>query len=139
MESLQGIEVLVVDDDEDALRLYVATLGRMGAAVRVASSAAGALSLLEGWRPDVMLCDLHLPGVDGYTLLAQVKERDDLRGVPVIAISGSDPSLERERCRSAGFHDHLLKPVRLDAVISAIRAAHRASAPPPPAPPAPPA
>jgi CheY-like chemotaxis protein len=123
MESLQGTSVLVVDDDDETLSLYVQSLKRLGATVRAAPSAEGALAALEAWRPDVMLCDLHLPGVDGYMLLERMRERDELKDVPVIAISGSHPTLERERCRLAGFHAHLTKPVRLEAIVSAIRAA----------------
>lgn len=125
MESLQGTAVLVVDDDAETLSLYVQTFERLGATVRAAPNAERALAVLEAWRPDVMLCDLHLPNVDGYMLLVQVRERDDLQDVPVIAISGSDPTLERERCRLAGFRAYLTKPVRLEAIVSTILAARR--------------
>jgi CheY-like chemotaxis protein len=127
MESLRGIAVLVVEDDAETLCLYEQTLERLGATVHAAADAERALSILDAWLPDVMLCDLHLPGVDGYTLLARMRDRAVLHGVPVIAISGSDPTLERERCHRAGFHDHLAKPVRLDAIVSAIHEAKRRS------------
>jgi CheY-like chemotaxis protein len=129
MQSLQGFAILVVDDDAETLALYAQTFERLGATVQAASSAERALSILEAWRPDVMLCDLHLPGVDGYTLLARIREREPLQALPVIAISGSDPTLEGERCRRAGFHEHLTKPVKLEAIVSAIHEAKRRSAP----------
>ena len=116
---------MVVDDDLETLSMYVQTLERLGATVSGVTDAAGALSILDIWHPDVILCDLHLPAVDGYALLERVREREDLAGVPVIAISGSHPSLERERCEQAGFREHLVKPVRLTRIVSAIGAAKR--------------
>ena len=127
MMSLQGTSVLIVDDDLETLSIYVQSLERIGAKVSGVTDAAGALSILETWHPDVVLCDLHLPVVDGYTLLARLRERRELDDIPVIAISGSHPTLEAERCKVAGFRDHLVKPVRLAAIISAIEAAKRQS------------
>jgi len=121
MQSLQGTSVLVVDDDAETLALFVQTLERLGANVSGATSAGSALSILAVWHPDVMLCDLHLPEVDGYALLGKIRERADLADVPVIAISGSHPDLEGERCRREGFADHLTKPARLATIVSAIR------------------
>jgi CheY-like chemotaxis protein len=121
MQSLAGTSVLVVDDDAETLTLFVQTLERLGADVNGATDAGAALSILSVWRPDVMLCDLHLPEVDGYALLGKIREREELNGVPVIAISGSHPALEGERCRAEGFADHLTKPARLAAIVSAIQ------------------
>lgn len=127
MMSLQGTSVLIVDDDLETLSMYVQSLERIGAKVSGVTDAAGALAILEMWHPDVILCDLHLPVVDGYTLLARLRERGELDDVPVIAISGSHPALEAERCKLVGFRDHLVKPVRLAAIVSAIEAATRQS------------
>jgi two-component system cell cycle response regulator DivK len=123
MMSLQGTSVLIVDDDLETLSMYVQTLERLEAKVKGVTDAAGALTILEIWHPDVILCDLHLPGVDGYTLLARLRERSELDDVPVIAISGSHPALEAERCKRVGFRDHLVKPVRLNTIVAAIEAA----------------
>jgi len=125
VESLQGTSVLIVDDDLETLSLYVGSLERLGATVSGVTDAAGALAVLAVWHPDVILCDLHLPVMDGYALLTRLREHADLADVPVIAISGSHPAIEREACEHAGFSDHLVKPVRLSSIVSAIGAARR--------------
>lgn len=117
---LDGISVLVVEDDPDTLELFAASLSKRGATVRTAASAEQALELLAGWRPDALLCDLHLPGVDGYTLLERIRENPDLHELPVIAISASHPTLERDRSLEAGFAGHLAKPTRLRDIIDAV-------------------
>lgn len=121
MQSLSGTSVLVVDDDAETLALYVARLEQLGASVNGATDAASALAILAVWRPHVMLCDLHLPGVDGYALVAEIRRRPDLADLPVIAISGSHPVLEAERCRREGFAQHLSKPVRFAVVLDSIQ------------------
>jgi CheY-like chemotaxis protein len=118
MERLDDTSVLIVDDDTETLALYVRALEKMGARVSAASDAASALTQLDAARPDIVLCDLHLPGTDGYALLEQIQART--ADLPVIAISGSHPALEAERCKAAGFRDHLTKPVKLDLIVSTI-------------------
>src|SRR5687768_894056 len=92
--TLQGSAILVVEDDPDTLELFTASLAKLGAEVRTAKDAAAASALLAKWRPDAVLCDLHLPGADGYTLLEQIRANPALRDLPVIAISGSHPDIE---------------------------------------------
>jgi CheY-like chemotaxis protein len=124
---LEGTSVLVVEDDPDTLELYRTALTKLGGTVRTAQSAEAALALLADWRPDAVLCDLHLPGVDGYGLLAGIRADARLQGVPVVAISASHPELEGERTAIAGFTHHLVKPTKLgeiaDTLASAVLAA----------------
>lgn len=108
--------ILVVDDDPDTLELFASAFEKLGADVRRAASAEAALAAFgDGWRADAVLCDLHLPGRDGYAL------REDLRGiagdVPVIAISGSHPTVERERALAAGFAHYFSKPTKLRELL----------------------
>ena len=102
---LAGLAILVLDDDADALELFAGTLRRMGADVRAASTAEGALATARTWRPDAVLCDLHLPSVDGYAFLAQLRAIEGRRFVPVIAVSASHPGVERDKALAAGFAD----------------------------------
>lgn len=118
--ALHEISILVVEDDLDTCQLYERALTAAGATVRTASSVGAALSLLAGSRPDVVLCDLHLPEVDGYELLKEVLADPMLAGIPVIAISGSHPDLERERALEAGFALHLSKPSKLREIVRAV-------------------
>ena len=112
--------MLVVDDDLDVLELFARPMRAQGAAVRTASTVVGALAILKTWQPDLVLCDLHLPFVDGYSLLEQMRTSERLRSLPVIAISGSHPGLERDKALSAGFAELLTKPTRISEIVDAI-------------------
>ncbi len=119
-DALHEISILVVEDDLDTCQLYERALTAAGATVRTASSVEAALGVLAGFRPKVVLCDLHLPDVDGYGLLKKVLADPQLAGIPVIAISGSHPELERERALEAGFARHLPKPSKLHEIVTAV-------------------
>lgn len=117
---LAGISILVLEDDADTLDLFVGTLRKLGADARAATTAAGALDLAARWRPDAVLCDLHLPEVDGYAFLARMRQLGGRRFVPVIAVSASHPAIERDKAIAAGFADYLVKPTRIGDVVAAI-------------------
>lgn len=128
---LDGCALLVVDDDVDALELYARALRRLGATVKTASSAEMAREILDGWQPDVMLCDLHLPGIDGYDLIRAIRGDARLERLPVIAISAGHPTIERDRSLRAGFAAHLAKPSKLSEIVALVAsiAAARAGLP----------
>ena len=114
--SFSNRVILVVDDDPDTLELFASAFEKLGGEVRRAASAEAAVgAFADGWRADVVLCDLHLPGRDGYAL------REDIRRiageVPVIAISGSHPTVERERALAAGFAHYFSKPTKLKELL----------------------
>jgi len=119
-DALHDVSILVVEDDLDTCDLYERALRAAGATVRTANRVASALALLATARPDVVLCDLHLPDVDGYALLREVLADPELAGIPIIAISGSHPELERERALEAGFARHLAKPSKLREIVTAV-------------------
>ncbi len=119
-DALRDVSILVVEDDLDTCVLYERALTAAGANVRTASSVEGALGLLAAARPDVVLCDLHLPEADGYALLEQVRADPALAGIPIIAISGSHPELEHDRALAAGFARHLPKPSKLHEIVTAV-------------------
>jgi CheY-like chemotaxis protein len=123
MTSLGGIAVLIVEDDPDTLELYASSLAKLGATVRRANSAEVAIALLGTWRPDVVLCDLHLPGVDGYALLDRVHADPALCPIPMVAVSASHPDVESARALRAGFTEHLAKPVRLREIVAGLKRA----------------
>jgi signal transduction histidine kinase/ActR/RegA family two-component response regulator len=127
---LEGLKVLAVDDEEDALELVRMVLERGGAEVAVASSAGGAVAALAGeWWPDVLLFDIGMPNEDGYQLLGRVRELERERGLaatPAIAFTAYAGETDRERARAAGFHLHLPKPVDPSQLTSAVADAARA-------------
>jgi CheY-like chemotaxis protein len=115
--DLTGVRVLVVEDHQDSLDLLQIWLERVGATVQAASSGFQALAhLAHGPAPDVIICDLHMPGMDGCSLIGQVREKVGLTRVPVIALTGSESEQAMMRTLVAGFEAHLLKPITGDAV-----------------------
>ncbi|HUS33531.1 MAG TPA: response regulator [Kofleriaceae bacterium] len=108
---LTGISILVLEDDRDTLDLFAGSLTKLGGTVRKASTVAAALTTLATWRPNVILCDLHMPETDGYAFLASLRAAEIL--IPVIAISASHPTVERDRALEAGFAEYLVKPSRI--------------------------
>jgi CheY-like chemotaxis protein len=118
--TLAGVSLLVLEDDRDTRELFARSLTKLGAEVRTAASAELALQLLENWSPDAIICDLHLPGVDGYGFLARVRELKHLDGVPMMAISASHPSVEHQKALDAGFASHLTKPSKLSDIIGEV-------------------
>jgi PAS domain S-box-containing protein len=120
--TLDGVRVLVVDDTDDP-RDYAATvLAVHGAEVRDASSAQEAIEVLEAWRPDVLVSDIAMPGVDGYALIRQVRSRSAGEGgsVPAIALTAYAGSEDRRRALLAGYQTHLPKPIEPRELLAAV-------------------
>jgi CheY-like chemotaxis protein len=110
--SLGGVRVLVVDDDPDALELVAAVLTSAGAETRTVRSARGALTMLETWRPDVVVSDVEMPEMDGHAFVAALRARDAAHGgrVPAVALTAYGREEDRVRLLAAGFQMHLAKP-----------------------------
>jgi len=110
-DLLQGLRILVVDDDEDARTLLHTVLEYAGAEVVSAASARGALAGLGQRRPDVIICDLVMPGDDGYALIRAMRTRASVRSVPMIALTAYTFANSADEVLSAGFNAYLKKPV----------------------------
>jgi len=121
-ESLQGLKLLVVDDDADSRLLLAEILSRRGAVVACASSAREALVQLREFRPNVLLSDLAMPDVDGYTFIRQVRALLPERGglTPALALTAFARADDSQRALAAGFQLHLPKPVDADSLVSAV-------------------
>ena len=111
--SLAGLRLLVVDDDEDALVLMRMALGRRGAEVTTAASAAEALDAMGISKPDVLICDIGMPQTDGYALLRQVRALPPEKGghIPAVALTAYAGEGDKQRAFAVGFQAHLAKPV----------------------------
>jgi PAS domain S-box-containing protein len=122
--SLHGLEVLVVEDDEDSRFLLHAMLEQAGATVRSAVSAAQGLALLQERRPDVLVSDIGMADRSGYDLVAQVRELSVAEGglVPAIALTAYARPEDRMRALSSGFQIHLAKPVQSVELVAAVAA-----------------
>jgi CheY-like chemotaxis protein len=121
--SLQGIRVLVVDDSADVRELLAAVLGAAQAEVATADSAEHAMESIRAQRPDVLLCDLHMPGVDGFELIHRVRtwERATPRPpIPAAAVSAYASLGRRLRHARDEFQAFLAKPVDPDTLIRTV-------------------
>jgi PAS domain S-box-containing protein len=126
---LDGVRLLVVEDDADTRDLLVTALGERGAEVAAAGSVAEAMAALALGSPDALVSDLAMPGEDGYALLRRVRVLPGRAGrVPALALSAHTGRAARDRALAAGFQVHLEKPVEVSALAETIAALLRAAA-----------
>ena len=121
-QRLEGLSVLIVDDDPAPLELYREILTLAGARVRVATSARAAVLLVQQEVPNVVVSDIMMPGEDGYWLINTLRELPaELGGrVPALAVTGDPARHSRERAREAGYDCHLAKPVQIAEFSAAV-------------------
>src|ERR1700750_1881449 len=108
--------VLIVDDNEDAANSLAMVLQLGGHQTASVYTAADALAYAADFRPDVVLLDIGLPGMDGYEVAQRLRELPGLRNVRLVAVTGYGRSDDRLRAREAGFDEHLTKPVEFSAL-----------------------
>jgi signal transduction histidine kinase/ActR/RegA family two-component response regulator len=127
--SLDGVSVLVVDDDEDSRAVVVAHLENHQATVLTAASAAEALDLLQREHVDVLLADVAMPGEDGYSLLRKVRALPACRAsaVAAAALTAFAREEDRQQALQAGFQMHLTKPIDAGSLVAAVVALGQAS------------
>jgi signal transduction histidine kinase/CheY-like chemotaxis protein len=123
--NLQGVNVLVVDDEVDTRDLIVFTLQQYGAAVRAFASASLALDAFTVEKPDVLLSDIGMPGMDGYMLIRQIRSLPPEQGgeISAIALTAYAGEINRAKILQAGFQKHLTKPIepaKLATVIASL-------------------
>jgi PAS domain S-box-containing protein len=123
--SLEGITVLAVDDEPDALLLVKRVLEHCGAKVLTATSAAAALEIVQRERPDMILSDIGMPGEDGYDFMRKVRALPADAGgrTPAAALTAFARAEDRTRALRAGYQTHVAKPVEtteLTAVVASL-------------------
>jgi signal transduction histidine kinase len=122
MPSLEGVHVLVVDNEADARSLVSAILEGCGATVTAVESAAAALEEIRRHRPDVLVSDIAMPDEDGYTLIRKVRRLEGTFGpLPAAALTAYATASDRAEALLAGYQAHLAKPVEpseLTAVVA---------------------
>lgn len=115
--ALEGLRVLVVDDDADTREMLTEALAASGARVSAAASAQEAIALLNDRGADALVSDIGMPEVDGYDLIRRVRELPGDRGrIPAIALTAYARPEDREHAIDAGFQLHLAKPIEIDAL-----------------------
>lgn len=120
VQSLEGLRVLLVDDDRDNLQLISTMLNGRRAKVHTATSAAEALEALEWFNPDVLVSDLAMPSEDGYSLIRKLRAMENTKHIPALALTAYVRIEDRTRALAAGFNMFVPKPVELNELISAI-------------------
>ncbi|BAU10200.1 uncharacterized 14.6 kDa protein in sodA1 3'region [Leptolyngbya sp. NIES-3755] len=111
MESLQRVNIFIVDDDPDTRDLLRFMLEEEGAIVTVATNAKEALSMLEQQLPAILVSDVAMPEMDGFQLIEQVRELPQGEGLPAIALTAYAREEDRMQAISSDFNDYLTKPV----------------------------
>lgn len=106
-----GIEILVIDDEMDSLNILTLVFEQEGAEVRSAASAKEALDIFNRSTPDLIISDIGMPEVDGYTLITEIRALPQGKKLPAIALSAYAGDVDRQRSLNVGFQEHLNKPV----------------------------
>jgi signal transduction histidine kinase/CheY-like chemotaxis protein len=122
LPDLQDLRVLIVDDQEDTLRLLSTLLGRCHAEVRKESSAPDAYQTLQSWKPDILVSDIGMPGEDGYSLIKRVRLLPKGEGgdTPALALTAFTRKEDAQKALACGYQAHLSKPadpIKLAQVI----------------------
>jgi PAS domain S-box-containing protein len=119
-ERLDGLKVLVVDDEADTRELLKVGIGQCGAEVSTAGSAREALEAIAEQRPDLIISDIGMPSEDGYELIRKVRALPAASGgkIPAIALTAYARTEDRLRALRAGYQSHIAKPVELAELVA---------------------
>ncbi len=119
---LDGLRVLVIENEPDSRLLFTLLLEESGAHVTAAASAGEALALLDTRTVDVIVADIGLPDEDGYAFIRQVRAREDggPHHVPALALTAYARPEDRDRALASGYQMHVAKPVEPDQLIAAV-------------------
>jgi CheY-like chemotaxis protein len=118
---LQGLTALVVEDEADTLDSMLLLLESLGARALGARDATQAMATLEGTAVEVILCDLRLPGMDGFELCTRLRGDPRWQRIPVIAMTGLTSPADYHDTVEAGFAGHLAKPVQAEVLCSTVQ------------------
>jgi two-component system, sensor histidine kinase len=123
IESVVMLEVLVVEDDADSREMLCEIIRALGHHARGAADATEGLALATHTTPHIAFIDLGLPGTDGCTFARQLRQDSCCAKSYLVALTGYGNPEDKAATRAAGFDQHLLKPVGIESVRAALRAA----------------
>jgi signal transduction histidine kinase len=121
-QSTQPLRVLVVDDNADTADTLATLLELEGHQVKLAHDGPTALAAAATFRPDAVVLDLGLPGMDGFEVARRLRDRTGGNGPVLVAVSGYCQDEDRKRARLAGFDHHLVKPAEIGTLASLLTA-----------------
>jgi CheY-like chemotaxis protein len=122
VRSLDGLRVLLVDDEPEAREILTTVIGRTGAEVKACISASDALSKLAEWRPDVILSDIAMPEEDGYSFIGKVRSLPREKGgeTPAAALTAYARDEDRIQALAAGYQMHIAKPIGASQLVTMV-------------------
>ena len=113
--------VLIVEDDEPSMKLLHDVLDSHGYAVLRASEGTPVLALVQDHRPDLILMDIQIPGPNGLALTRLLKHDDDLRQIPIVAVTAFAFESDKQRILEAGCDAYLAKPIFIPVFLDTVR------------------
>jgi PAS domain S-box-containing protein len=119
-QPLNGLKVLVVDDDPDAREVVSTALAQCGARTTAVGSAGEALKMMGKFRPDVLVSDISMPGEDGYAFIRRLRAAGDFSDIPAVALTGFSEPEARHLALTAGFQRFVPKPVEVDELAEVV-------------------
>ena len=117
--ALEGMRVLLVDDEQDTVEMIAILLERAGADVVAVTTGIAAVGVADLFRPHVLLTDIAMPNMDGFELTAELRAKG--RSCPVVAFSAHAQRSYVQRAKDAGFDAYLIKPVDATALLATLR------------------
>jgi CheY-like chemotaxis protein len=117
------IRVLVVEDDDGAREALVMLVGTFGVRVHAARDGREALNILDNVRPDLILCDLQMPRLDGIGFVKWVRRMPPFHRTLAVAVTGLSRPSDEEVTRQAGFDGHLVKPISREMIADLLEQA----------------
>jgi CheY-like chemotaxis protein len=120
--SLDGLRVLLVDDEPEARQIISTVVTRTGAQIETCTCASEALAKLMEWKPDVILSDIAMPGEDGYSFINKVRSLPREKGgeTPAAALTAYARDVDRNQALAAGYQMHIAKPIGADQLVTLI-------------------
>jgi CheY-like chemotaxis protein len=119
----RAVEVLVIEDNVDAARSLAEVLEMHGHRVHIATDGRSGIATACEVRPELILCDIGLPDVDGYQVAHTLRADEGLRSTRLVALSGYAQPEDRRRAAESGFDAHLSKPPSVDALLALVATA----------------
>ena len=114
-------KILVIDDEADFRQIMIRFLSKQGFDVVAASDGKAGVSLAAETGPDLIVCDLNMPGMDGYAVLAALRRDPKVADIPLIFLTGQSQPSQVRQGMNLGADDYLTKPVNLDDLLSAVK------------------
>ncbi len=118
--DIRRLFILIADDNQDLATGLSILLKLFDFDVTTVNNGRDALTVAEGRRPDVLLLDIGLPGLDGFQVARHFRTDDRLKDVHIIGISGYSPEMMSDRSALADFNHYLVKPVDFGALLPLI-------------------